>query len=210
MGGWLVGKSLEELPLKLAAVSRCYRAETGGAKEEAGLYRVHQFTKVEMFVVTEGKLETSESALDEILGVQRELFDLLGLSHRVLAMCPEELGDPAYRKYDIEAWMPGRQGGFWGEISSCSNCTDFQARRLAVTSSSDNQTFCHTVNGTACAVPRMIIAICEQFQQENGSVEVPEVLRPFLGGRDLLEPLPKKNRPNLLWMPGANYLQGRE
>jgi len=210
VGGWLAGKSLKNLPLKLAAVSRCYRAETGRAKEEAGLYRVHHFTKVEMFVVTEGKLETSESALDEILGVQRELFGLLGLSHRVLAMCPEELGDPAYRKYDIEAWMPGRQGGFWGEISSCSNCTDFQARRLAVTSSSDNQNFCHTVNGTACAVPRMIIAICEQFQQENGSVEVPEVLRPFLGGRDLLEPLPKKNRPNLLWMPGANYLQGRE
>jgi len=210
VGGWLAGRSLEELPLKLAAVSRCYRAETSRVKEEAGLYRVHQFTKVEMFVVTEGKLEASESALDEILALQRELFGLLGLSHRVLAMCPEELGDPAYRKYDIEAWMPGRQGGFWGEISSCSNCTDFQARRLAVTSSSDDQNFCHTVNGTACAVPRMIIAICEQFQQENGSVEVPEVLRPYLGGRNLLEPLPKKNRPNLNWMPGANYLLGRE
>jgi len=209
VGGWLAGRTLEDLPLKLAAVSRCYRAETGGAKEEAGLYRVHQFTKVEMFVVTEGRLEASERALDEILALQRELFGQLGLSHRVLAMCPEELGDPAFRKYDIEAWMPGRQGGFWGEISSCSNCTDFQARRLGVNSSS-SQDFCHTVNGTACAVPRMIIAICEQFQQENGSVEVPEVLRPFLGGRDLLEPLPKKKRPNLQWMPGANYLLGRE
>ena len=209
MGGWLAGRSLEELPLKLAAVSRCFRAETGGAKEEAGLYRVHQFTKVEMFIVTEGRLEASERSLEEILALQRELFSLLGLSHRVLAMCPEELGDPAYRKYDIEAWMPGRQGGFWGEISSCSNCTDYQARRLGVISSC-GQNFCHTVNGTACAVPRMIIAICEQFQHKNGSVEVPEVLRPFLGGKDLLEPLPKKKRPNLLWMPGANYLQGKE
>ena len=162
-----------------------------------------------MFIVTEGRLEASERSLEEILALQRELFSLLGLSHRVLAMCPEELGDPAYRKYDIEAWMPGRQGGFWGEISSCSNCTDYQARRLGVISSC-GQNFCHTVNGTACAVPRMIIAICEQFQHENGSVEVPEVLRPFLGGKDLLEPLPKKKRPNLLWMPGANYLQGKE
>jgi seryl-tRNA synthetase len=209
IGGLLAGARPPRLPLKLAAVSRCYRAETGGAKEEGGLYRVHQVTKVEMFVVTEGGLEQSEAALEEVLGLQRELFDSLGLAHRVLAMCPEELGDPAYTKFDIEAWLPGRAGGYWGEISSCSNCTDYQSRRLGITSAPDQ--FCHTVNGTACAVPRMIIAICEQFQRDaGGSVAVPAPLVPYLRGQTALEPLPKRRRPQLQWIPGANYLQGRE
>lgn len=198
----------QDLPLKLAAVSRCFRAETGSAKEEGGLYRVHQFTKVEMFVVTEGKHEDSEAALESIVQLERELFSSLGLAYRVLAMCPEELGDPAYKKYDIEAWLPGRLEGYWGEISSCSNCTDYQARRLGITSSSGN--FCHTVNGTACAVPRMVISLCEQFQTVGGAVEVPVVLRPYLRGHHLLESKPRKLRPNFVWIPGANYFQDKE
>ena len=211
IGGWLAGRRLEQLPRRLAAVSRCYRAETGGARGEGGLYRVHQFTKVEMFVVTEGRLEASEAALEEVLGVQRELFAALGLAHRVLAMCAEELGDPAYRKYDIEAWLPGRalegvEG--WGEISSCSSCTDYQARRLGLTGAGG--AFAHTVNGTACAVPRMVIALCEQLQEASGAVRVPEALQPYLRGQQALEPLPRKQRPQFSWMPGANYLQGRE
>ena len=206
IGGYLAGRQVEERPLKLAAVSRCYRAETSRTKDEGGLYRVHTFTKVEMFVVTEGKPEASEAALAEVLALQQELFSSLGLAHRVLAMCPEELGDPATTKYDVEAWLPGR--GFWGEISSCSDCTDYQARRLALTQADGS--FCHTVNGTACAVPRMILAICEQFQTASGAVAVPEVLRPYLRGRELLEPLAKKQRPNFQWIPGATWLEGRE
>ena len=120
----------------------------------------------------------------------------------ILDMCGDELGDPAAEKYDIEAWLPGK--GMWGEISSCSNCTDYQARRLGV--KMEDGSFCHTVNGTACAVPRMIIAICEQMQLENGSVVIPEVLRPYMRGQEVMEPKPKKLRPNFQFITSANYL----
>ncbi|CAH2048545.1 unnamed protein product, partial [Iphiclides podalirius] len=118
----------QKLPLKLAAVSRCYRAETSNVIEERGTYRVHQFTKVEMFVIC--KPQHSDDILEYIRNVQEELFTPLGLHMRVLDMPPHELGAPAYRKYDIEAWMPGRNS--YGEISSCSNCTDYQSRRLHI------------------------------------------------------------------------------
>ena len=131
---------MSELPSKLCAVSRCYRAETGRQGEEKGLYRVHQFTKVEMFCVTEGSLDASGEALDLVHGVERELFTSLGLSYRVLDMCGEELGDPAREKRDVEAWLPGR--GMWGEVSSCSNCGDYQARRLGVRDQGGR--YCHT------------------------------------------------------------------
>jgi len=204
IGGYLLNKDLDpsELPLKLAAVSRCYRAETSRVQEEKGLYRVHQFTKVEMFCVT--AKGGSEAALGEVLQVERELFDQLGLSYRLLDMCPAELGSPAHRKYDIEAWMPGRQGGFWGEISSCSDCTDYQARRLGVTSGGE---FCHTVNGTACAVPRMIISLCEQNQTVNGTVELPEVLHRYMNGKQVMEPKPKKQRPNFTFINSAKFFE---
>merc|ERR1712183_884935 len=119
-------------------------------------------------------------------------------------MCPEELGDPAYRKYDIEAWLPGRLEGYWGEISSCSNCTDYQSRRLGITSTEGE--FCHTVNGTACAVPRMIIALCEQFQKASGAVNVPTVLQPYMG-TEVMEPKPRKLRPNFQFLPSANFFE---
>lgn len=205
IGGYFAGKTLQmsELPASLCAVSRCYRAETGGQGEEKGLYRVHQFTKVEMFCVTEGSLEASGEALDLVHGLERELFTSLGLSFRVLDMCGEELGAPAREKRDVEAWLPGRD--MWGEVSSCSNCGDFQTRRLGVRD--DQGRHCHTVNGTACAVPRMIIAICEQNQLENGSVAIPEVLRPYMRNREVIEPKPRKQRLNFTYITSAKYFE---
>nr|XP_023018860.1 serine--tRNA ligase, mitochondrial [Leptinotarsa decemlineata] len=127
LAGYLSGEIIpvENLPKKLAAVSRCYRAETSSIAEERGIYRVHEFTKVEMFMVTTP--ESSDAALEEIRNLEEENFKELGLHFQVLDMPPYELGAQAYRKYDMEAWMPGRK--MYGEISSCSNCTDYQSRR---------------------------------------------------------------------------------
>lgn len=165
LGGFFAGKTLKksDLPTKLMAVSRCYRAEACSTKDELGLYRVHTFTKVEMFAVC---LPTeSDAMLERFRETQIELFSSLGLCFKVLDMPVHELGAPAYRKYDIEAWMPGRQT--YGEISSCSNCTDFQARRLNIRfddGTGQVHPHAHTANGTACAVPRMLISIFEQNQ----------------------------------------------
>ncbi|OQR68038.1 serine--tRNA ligase, partial [Tropilaelaps mercedesae] len=162
--------ALEQLPIKLCAVSRCYRAEVSTFKEEKGLYRVHQFTKVEMFGITEGSLERSQALQKEILNIQRALFSDLGLHFRVLDMPPADLGNPAYRKIDIEAWMSGH--GFYGEISSTSDCTSYQANRLGITSEGK---YVHTINGTACAIPRMLIALGETHVKANGIMKVPPV-----------------------------------
>ncbi|KOB69756.1 Seryl-tRNA synthetase [Operophtera brumata] len=170
----------QDLPLKLAAVSRCYRAETSNVIEERGIYRVHQFTKVEMFVAT--PQEQSDDMLEYILKIQEELFRPLGLHMQVLDMPPHELGAPAYRKYDIEAWMPGRNA--FGEISSCSNCTDYQSRRLNI--KYDGGKYVHTLNGTACAVPRMLIALLETHQNPKGKIMIPYVLQPFMNGKEFI------------------------
>ncbi|XP_059051930.1 serine--tRNA ligase, mitochondrial [Achroia grisella] len=172
--------SISDLPLKLAAVSRCYRAETSNIVEERGIYRVHQFTKVEMFAVTTP--EQSEDMLEYIQKVQQELFSPLGFHMRILDMPPIELGAPAYRKYDIEAWMPGRNS--YGEISSCSNCTDYQSRRLHIkyTDSNGNK-YAHTLNGTACAIPRILIALIETHQDPKGKIFIPDVLQPYMNGK---------------------------
>ncbi|KAL1122612.1 hypothetical protein AAG570_002939 [Ranatra chinensis] len=168
--------SSSELPARFAAVSRCYRAETSKVSEEKGLYRVHQFTKVEMFGVC--KPADSDRLLEELTCLQEENFSRLGLHIRTLDMPPCELGQPAYRKFDVEGYMAGR-GGRWGELSSASNCTDFQSRRLNITSEDGN--YLHTVNGTCCAIPRMLIAIFETHQRNDGSVQVPPPLVPFMG-----------------------------
>lgn len=183
------------LPMKLAGVSHCFRAEAGGAGSNSrGLYRVHQFTKVEMFAITEGNVEESDAMLESLLELQQEMYKELGLHYRVLDMPTLELGAPAYRKYDIEAWMPGR--GTFGEVSSASNCTDYQSRRLNTRYShkagGGGSKHAHTLNGTAIAVPRIIVALLETGQQEDGSVLLPKVLAPFFGGRRLI-PLPAKN-----------------
>lgn len=157
------------------------------------IHRVHQFTKVEMFGVTKGDVASSDALLLEFVSIQKELFSNLGLHYQLLDMPLHELGAPAYRKFDIEAWMPGR--AMYGEISSASNCTDYQSRRLNIrhspsidsAGSSRGHRFVHTVNGTACAVPRMLIALLETFQQANGEVCIPQALQPYCNGMERLQ-----------------------
>lgn len=203
LGGVFMDKILpeSELPIKVAAFGRCFRTEAGAAGTAGkGLYRVHQFSKVEMFVVCTP--EQSEQIHQELMDIEVEMFEEMGLHFKVFDMPSGDLGAPAYRKFDIEAWMPGL--GRYGEISSASNCTDYQSRRLNIRyrphgddDSSDGQKkkkkkvptqFVHTLNATACAVPRMIVAILENNQQEDGSVVIPEVLRPFMMGIDKIPP----------------------
>eukprot|EP00071_Canis_lupus_P004185 XP_005616944.1 serine--tRNA ligase, mitochondrial [Canis lupus familiaris] len=183
LAGYFMDHSVafRDLPIRMVCSSTCYRAETDTGKEPRGLYRVHHFTKVEMFGVTGPGLEQSSQLLDEFLSLQMEILTELGLHFRVLDMPTQELGLPAYRKFDIEAWMPGR--GRFGEVTSASNCTDFQSRRLHIMFQKEagELQFAHTVNATACAVPRLLIALLESNQQEDGSVLVPPVLQPYLG-----------------------------
>lgn len=169
----------EQLPLKYAAVSHCFRKEAGAyGKYSKGLYRVHQFTKLEMFVYC--LPEHSELMHQEILKVEEELTQALGIPYRVLEMCSGDLGAIASRKYDLEAWMPGR--GDYGEITSTSNTDDFQARNLNIKVKTDNgNQHLHMLNGTALVTSRIPIAIMENFQQADGSIVIPEVLRPFMG-----------------------------
>jgi len=173
--------AVSKLPLKMAAVSRCYRAETSSIQEERGVYRVHQFTKVEMFGITSGDVLASDKLLAEFVEIQQELFDSLGFHYQLLDMPLHELGAPAYRKFDIEAWMPGR--GMYGEISSASSCSDYQARRMAIDAidSQGSRRLAHTVNGTACAIPRMLITLLETHQMADGRVSIPAPLQPYCG-----------------------------
>ncbi|XP_058136196.1 serine--tRNA ligase, mitochondrial isoform X1 [Dasypus novemcinctus] len=180
--------AFKDLPIRMVCSSTCYRAETDSGKEPWGLYRVHHFTKVEMFGVTGPGLEQSSQLLEEFLSLQMEILTELGLHFRVLDMPTQELGLSAYRKFDIEAWMPGR--GCFGEVTSASNCTDFQSRRLHImfqTEAGELQ-FAHTVNATACAVPRLLIALLESNQQKDGSVLVPPALQPYLGTERITAP----------------------
>uniref|UniRef100_A0AAQ5ZX59 Serine--tRNA ligase, mitochondrial n=1 Tax=Amphiprion ocellaris TaxID=80972 RepID=A0AAQ5ZX59_AMPOC len=172
----------KDLPVRTVCSSTCYRAETDTGRETWGLYRVHHFNKVEMFGVTADETgEESSRLLDEFVSLQKEMFSALELHYRVLDMPTQELGPPAHRKYDIEAWMPGRNS--YGEISSGSNCTDYQSRRLNILYEREDGSlqYAHTVNATACAIPRTIIAILETHQTKEGSVRVPRALQPYLG-----------------------------
>lgn len=136
-----------------------------------------------MFSVTSP--EQSDDVLEEFRTTQEKLFEHLGFHFQIIDMPPHELGAPAYRKYDIEAWLPGRK--LYGEVSSCSNCTDYQTRRLGIRyKSTEGVKYAHTVNGTACAVPRMLIALVETFQNEKGTVSIPEALQPLMNGKRLM------------------------
>lgn len=178
LGGLLADEVLdaERLPLLYAGVSHCFRTEAGSAgRESRGLYRVHQFTKVEMFAFVSP--EDSGSMHERFVAIEERIYRALGIPYRVVDVCTGDLGAPAYRKYDLEAWMPGR--GRWGEITSTSNCTDYQARRLNIRFKSKGQKgtrFVHMLNGTAVAVSRAIIALMENGQQADGSVRLPPVL----------------------------------
>ena len=172
---------LSKGPLKYAGISHCFRKEAGTyGKASKGLYRVHQFTKLEMFVYC--KPEESEALHQELLKIEKEIVDGLELSYQVIDTASRDLGAPAYRKFDIEAWMVMNNG--YGEITSTSNCTDYQARRLNIRYRSENgeTSFVHTLNGTAVVNSRFPIAIFENFQQKDGSIKIPKVLQKYMGG----------------------------
>ena len=186
LGGFLSGETVvdTQLPIKMCGISHCFRTEAGAAgRASRGLYRVHQFAKVEMFAFT--LPDQSESMLDYFRELECQIFDELGIPYRVVDTSTGDLGAPAYRKFDLEAWMPGRgEAGEWGEVTSTSNCTDYQARRLNVRYKIKDQKgtqFVHTLNGTAIALSRGIISVLENYQEADGSIVIPEALRPYMG-----------------------------
>jgi seryl-tRNA synthetase len=189
LGGYYSGTIIpkDKLPLKMAGLSHCFRREAGAAGQfSKGLYRVHQFTKVEMFVYC--LPEDSGAMHEELRGIEEEIFSGLGIPFRVVDTCTGDLGAPAYRKWDLEAWMPGRadaagEQGDWGEVTSTSNCTDYQARRLGIRYRDDDgkNKFVHMLNGTAVAVSRAIVALLENYQEADGSVRIPPALAPYCG-----------------------------
>ena len=175
--------SYSELPKKYVGISHCFRREAGAAgKLDAGLYRVHQFSKVEMYQFT--TIEQGENALQELLGIEKEIFEELKIPYHVVRICSGDMGAPGYKKYDIEAWMPGRgESGAYGEVTSVGNFRTFQSRRLNITYIDQNgkKQFVNTLNGTAIALTRVILAIMENYQQKDGSIKIPDVLKDFVG-----------------------------
>ena len=187
LGGYYSGEVLDKamLPIKMTGLSHCFRREAGGAGQYSkGLYRVHQFSKLEMFIIC--LPEDSDRFHDELLAIEEEIYSGLGLAYRVVDTCTGDLGAPAYRKFDIEAWMPGRgENGEYGEVTSTSNCTDYQSRNLNVRYKDDDgkSKYVHMLNGTAVALSRAVVAVLENYQREDGSIEIPKALVPFMGGR---------------------------
>jgi len=173
----------EELPKKYCGFSHCFRVEAGGyGKYSRGLYRVHQFSKVEIYIYCTPS--ESEKMHELILSCEESIWQSLNIPYRVVEICSGDLSAQSARTFDIEAWMPGRSPtGGWGEVTSCSNTTDYQARRLNIRYRKKNGQveYLHTLNGTAVAVSRALIAILENFQQKDGSIAVPEVLQPYVG-----------------------------
>ena len=186
LAGSLADEILTEadLPIRLAGLSHCFRTEAGShGRASRGLYRVHQFTKVEMFAFAPP--DVSEAIHEEMVGIEERIFQGLGLPYRVVDICTGDLGGAAYRKYDLEAWMPGRDA--YGEVTSTSNTTDYQARRLKIRYRKDGgrPQLLHTLNGTALAISRVLIALLENYQREDGSVELPEALVPYVGKKEI-------------------------
>ncbi|NCD05923.1 MAG: serine--tRNA ligase [Spirochaetia bacterium] len=183
LGGYYSNEILnkEDLPIKMAGLSHCFRREAGGAGQYSkGLYRVHQFSKLEMFVLC--LPEDSDKIHQQLLEIEEEIFSSLEIPYRVVDTCTGDLGAPAYRKFDIEAWMPGRgENGEYGEVTSTSNCTDYQSRSLQIRykDENNNNQYVHMLNGTAVALSRAIVAILENFQNEDGSVSIPKALIPY-------------------------------
>ena len=189
LGGLMAGQTIdaEALPLKLCGISHCFRTEAGAhGRATRGIFRVHQFTKMEMFAYTlPGE---SDAMLQYLRDIECRLFDGLGIPYRVVDTATGDLGGPAYRKFDLEAWMPGR--GEFGEVTSTSNCTDYQSRRLNIrykVKGEKGTRLVHTLNGTAVAITRALVAILENYQQADGSVVIPEVLRGYVG-KERIEP----------------------
>ena len=174
-----------ELPIRMVGTSPCFRREVGAhGLSDRGIWRVHQFTKVEQIVIC--RPEDSWAMHEELLSNAKDLWDSLGLHYRVVDICTGDMGTVASRKYDLEAWLPG--AGAFKEVVSCSNCTDYQANRLRMRyrTSKGNEAV-HTLNSTAVATSRALVAIMEQYQTEDGGVAIPEALQPLMGSRTHLE-----------------------
>ncbi len=187
-GGEILGR--DELPLRMVAQSHCFRREAGAAgKDTRGLYRIHQFQKVEQVVVLPADEAASRAEHDAIVGHAEEVLAALELPYRVVNVCGGDLGLPQVQKFDIETWMPSRNG--YGETHSASRFHDFQARRLNLRYRDEkgDTRFCHTLNNTVIASPRILIPLLELHQQADGSVVIPRALRPWMGGREVLEPV---------------------
>ena len=176
-----------ELPIKLVGVSSCFRREVGAhGLSDRGIWRVHQFTKIEQIVIC--KPDDSWEHHEELLTNAVELWDSLGLHYRVVNICTGDMGTVASKKYDLEAWLPGANA--YKEVVSCSNCTDYQANRLRMRyRTSEGNSAVHTLNSTAVATSRALVAIMEQYQNEDGTVRVPDVLVPHMGGQTVLKQL---------------------
>ncbi|MEZ5879921.1 MAG: serine--tRNA ligase [Nitratireductor sp.] len=176
----------KDLPMRMTALTFCFRSEAGSAgRDTRGMLRQHQFNKVELVSITDK--ETSLDELERMLSCAEKTLQLLGLHYRVMTLCTGDMGFGARKTYDIEVWLPGQDS--YREISSCSVCGDFQARRMnARYREEDGKTLSHvhTLNGSGVAVGRMLIAVLENYQQEDGSVRIPEILQPYMGGRRVI------------------------
>lgn len=182
----------EDLPFHYCGISPCYRREAGTyGKDTKGLYRIHQFQKIEQVIICKADEDVSAKEHEFITNNSENLVKDFGLPHRVVIVCAGDLGQPQKRKYDIECWMPSRGG--YGETHSSSKFFDFQARRLKTRyrDSDGNIKYCHTLNNTYVATPRILISILECNQQKDGSVVIPEVLRPYMGGQEIIKPKKK-------------------
>ncbi len=176
----------KDLPKKFVAFSPCFRREAGSyGKDTKGVYRLHQFNKIEQVIISTNDMSNSFTLHEELLANAEEILQDLELPYRVLFMCTGDMGEPQVKKYDIETWMPGR--GSYGETMSNSVMGDFQARRLKIRYRLRDGTvkFCHTLNNTALASPRILVAILENYQQKDGSIRVPKVLQPFIGSTEI-------------------------
>ncbi|MFZ5844862.1 MAG: aminoacyl--tRNA ligase-related protein, partial [Patescibacteria group bacterium] len=172
----------KDLPRKFVAFSPCFRREAGSyGKDTKGVYRLHQFNEIEQLIITTADMNNSLTLHEELLGNAEQILQELELPYRVLLMCTGEMGEPQVKKYDVEAWMPGRGG--YGETMSNSFMGDFQARRLKLRYRAHDGSvkYCHTLNNTAVASPRILIAILENYQQADGTVRIPKILQPYLG-----------------------------
>jgi seryl-tRNA synthetase len=176
-------RTLNDLPKKFVAYTPCFRREAGAAgRETRGIVRVHQFDKVELVKITTP--EQSYEELESLTADAERVLQLLGLHYRVVELCTSDLGFASAKSYDIEVWSPGSgDGGTYLEVSSCSNCEDFQARRmhLRFKGGDGKNRFCHTLNGSGVALPRLFAALIESYQQPDGSVNIPEKLQPYFG-----------------------------
>ncbi len=203
--------SAEELPLKYVGLSSCFRREAGAAgKDTYGLYRIHQFDKVEQVVVCRNDVEESNKYHAEILANAEGVLKALGLPYRVVVVCTGDLGRGQAKKYDIETWMPSR-GGYW-ETHCASKFYEFQARRMNLRykdPETKKNLFCHTLNNTVIASPRILIPLLELYQNADGSVTVPEVLRPYMGGKDRIVPLVEEHEAIAFLVSVATLVERR-